>query len=347
MTVSAEDINAFLDDCHQKWKNRTQPQTVPKILYHYTTAHVFREILATGGTFWASDIRYMNDASEVTYASDILKSVIKDGMEAVHESDERELLERIAKTFDVTETLNIFALCFSEDDDSLPQWIAYAGRRGGFAMGIRFGPFIRAQHAAKDKPELDQELVKIAYDTDTLRSLSTDFIHGVMTLYRCARDQVEERLRTLVMADLCQASRRAFFYLLLSFKHPVFKHEQEWRLVFPVYRWEKGGAEFRVGATGLVPYLPIQLTETAYIPPPAEVLQGLPAEARALLERHAEVLQGLPAEARAWLERPCPPLAEVVQGPTAERALARDALERFLRGLGHDAKTRLSEAPLR
>jgi hypothetical protein len=115
----------------------------------------------------------------------------------------------------------------------------------------------------------------------------------------------------------------------------------------PPDRWEKGGAEFRVGATGLVPYLPIQLTETAYIPPPAEVLQGLPAEARALLERHAEVLQGLPAEARAWLERPCPPLAEVVQGPTAERALARDALERFLRGLGHDAKTRLSEAPLR
>jgi hypothetical protein len=235
----------------------------------------------------------------------------------------------------VTETLNIFALCFSEDHDSLPQWIAYAGRRGGFAMGIRLGSTIRAQHAAKDKPELVQDLVKIVYDTDTLRSLASDFIHGVMTLYRCARDQVEEKLRTLVMADLCRASLNAFSDLLLSFKHPVFKHEQEWRLVFPVSRWEESGAEFRVGATGLVPYLPIQLTDTTYSP---EILQHVPAEARARLET---------PEARAWLERPCPSLAEVVQGPTAEPALARDALDRFLQGLGHYAKTRWSEAPLR
>src|SRR2546430_1194487 len=89
------------DACRDKWKS-TRPQRAPKILYHYTYAEAFQKILSSG-TVWASDIRYMNDASEVTYVSDILKSVIKDVMKSVHEDEERELLERIAKTFNVTE----------------------------------------------------------------------------------------------------------------------------------------------------------------------------------------------------------------------------------------------------
>jgi hypothetical protein len=138
MTDRAEDIDAlmagpceqFLRDCHKKWKDRTQPQAVPKILYHYTTAQVFREILTTG-VFWASDIRYMNDTLEVTHASDVLKSVIKDALNAVHGSVERELLERIARTFDFTEMSNISALCSAKfttaSPNGLPMQVDAAG----------------------------------------------------------------------------------------------------------------------------------------------------------------------------------------------------------------------------
>jgi hypothetical protein len=162
-------------------------------------------------------------------------------------------------------------------------------------------------------------------------------IDRVMTVYRDLRGQTEERLWTLVMAKLCQASRAAFSDLLLSFKHRGFKHEKEWRLVFPSYRWEDS-AEFRIGATGLVPYLRVKLCR-----PFAAALQGLPAEAR-------DAIEGLPAEARDAIESfvHSLPLAEVVQGPTAEPALANEALERFLKGLRfHGVKTRLSEVPLR
>ena len=44
------------------------------------------------------------------------------------------------------------------------------------------------------------------------------------------------------------------------------------------------------------------------------------------------------------------PLAEVVQGPTAERELALEALRRFLNGLGYTwtlVPVRASEMPLR
>ena len=62
----------------------------------------------------------MNDASEVTYVSDILKSVINEAKSSVHGDDECELLERISKAFDITEMLRVFALCFSELHDSIP-----------------------------------------------------------------------------------------------------------------------------------------------------------------------------------------------------------------------------------
>jgi hypothetical protein len=114
-TVNARLANPckeLLDACRDKWKS-TQPQTIPDILYHYTKAVIFQEIL-NSRTIWASDIRYMNDASEATYVSDILKSVIKEAKRSVHGDDECELLERISKTFDITEMLRVFALCFSE-----------------------------------------------------------------------------------------------------------------------------------------------------------------------------------------------------------------------------------------
>src|SRR5262249_188105 len=93
--VTAGPCKQFRDACYDKWKS-TQPQRAPKIVYHYTNAEAFQKIL-NSGTVWASDIRYMNDASEVTYVSDVLKSIIKDAMKSVHEDDEHELLERVAK----------------------------------------------------------------------------------------------------------------------------------------------------------------------------------------------------------------------------------------------------------
>jgi hypothetical protein len=210
-TVVAAIADRFRDAC---WK-RTQPPTAPKTLYHYTTAQAFREIL-NSGTVWASDIRYMNDASEVTYASDILKTAIKDAMTSVHHDDERELLDRIAKTFNLTEMVRVFALCFSEFHDSIPQWTMYAGRRGGFAMGMQLDPFLlQVEHAIEGRRIEPGHLVKVVYDTDALRALSIDLVALVVTLYRQARDQFPEGVRNHIQGEFGTAARDGFSNLLL------------------------------------------------------------------------------------------------------------------------------------
>ena len=301
----------FREACYEKWK-RTQPPTAPEVLYHYTNAQAFREILSSG-TVWASDIRYLNDASEVTYVSDVLKSVIKDAMTSVHHDDERELLERIAKTFDPTGMVRVFALCFSECHDSIPQWIAYAGRRGGFAMGMELSPrLLQAKHAIEDGIQPGPgHLMKVVYDNDALRALSTDLLAHVVTLYCQARDQFAERLWSFIMAEFSQAWRDGFSYLLFSFKQPGFKYEKEWRLVYYLVKFDKG-TQYHVGTMGLVPHLPLRLAHTAGV----------------------------------YLNRL--PLAEVVQGPTAEPALALEALRGFLLDVNHvTTQARRSEMPLR
>ena len=203
----------------------------------------------------------MNDASEVTYVSDMLKSVIKEAKRSVHGDDECELLERISKTFDITEMLRVFALCFSELHDSIPQWIAYAGRRGGFAIGMKLDPrLLQVEH--EEGGAQTGYLVKVVYDDDKLRAVSEDLIAQLVKLYRHAGDQVAEHLRTFVMASFCQAWRSGFSDLLLSFKQPGFEHEKEWRLVYPVLKWEEKGTQYHVGAMGFIPHLPLKLTRT-------------------------------------------------------------------------------------
>jgi hypothetical protein len=298
----------FRDACYEKWK-RTQPPTAPDILYHYTNSQAFREIL-NSGTVWASDIRYMNDASEVRYVSDVLKSAIKEAKRFVHGDDECELLERISNTFDITEMLRVFALCFSELHDSIPQWIAYAGRRGGFAIGLKLDPhLLQVEH--EEGGAQTGYLVKVVYDDYKLRDVSEDLIAQLLELYRHAREPVAEHLRNFVMASFCQAWRAGFSNLLFSFKHPGFEYEQEWRLVYYLEQFGRG-TQYHVGTMGLVPHLALRLTHTAGI----------------------------------YLNRL--PLAEVVQGPTAEPALALEALKGFLRDVNHVmTEAKRSEMPLR
>jgi hypothetical protein len=315
--ATAGPCNDIRTACNDKWKS-TQPIRAPKILYHYTKPEAFQKILESG-TVWASDIRYMNDASEVTHVADILKSIIKEAVKSVHEDDERELLERIAKTFNVTDMVRVFACCFSELGDSIPQWIAYAGRRGGFAMGLGLRPHIlQSQYATKDGTVavVSGQLVKVVYDDDKLVTFSKDLIAHVVKLYRDARVQVAEHLRTFIMARFCQAWQDGFSPLLLSFKQPGFQHEQEWRLVYYLSRFERSdeAPQYHVGTMGLTPHLPLKLIKT----------HGF----------HSGHF----------------PLLEVVVGPTAERELALEASKFFLAELGYSSaliSVKASKMPLR
>lgn len=84
-------------------------------LCHYTNTEVFDNLLKTA-TFWASNIRYMNDYDEYCLGLKKLNDVIKD--DAFRSLQEDRFFERV------------FVISFSSQSDILHQWLTYAKESG-------------------------------------------------------------------------------------------------------------------------------------------------------------------------------------------------------------------------
>jgi hypothetical protein len=93
------------------------------VIYHYTDPKGLIGIL-THGQLWATDIRYLNDSSELRHAEELQRKVLG---ELLTESPDRSLKKRLA-----TEALeappsfkgseNTHVVCFCAEDDLLTQW---------------------------------------------------------------------------------------------------------------------------------------------------------------------------------------------------------------------------------
>jgi hypothetical protein len=106
------------------------------ILYHYTSADGLLGILSTG-TLWATQIRFLNDSAEFTFARDILvPEAHKRALRLRHPVVKkliRSEIDRVARG-----DYPAYVISFSERGNTLSQWRAYAPRDGvsiGFYRG--------------------------------------------------------------------------------------------------------------------------------------------------------------------------------------------------------------------
>lgn len=107
---------------------------VPTV-YHYTDAKGLIGILSEG-RLWATDIRYLNDSSELRHAEEIQRQVID---EIVSTSPDGSLQRKLsAKAYHGMhlQTHNPYVVCFCEEDDLLTQWKTYGSWGSGFSVGF-------------------------------------------------------------------------------------------------------------------------------------------------------------------------------------------------------------------
>jgi len=134
----------------------------PEFLYHYTDAQGLLGILSSG-RLWATNVRFMNDPSEITYAVDLIRGVIEKMKQEVAPpigSDLKPLtdldawdahLERVGNSFPLDylksaleAALKMFeigigeayVISFCVKDNLLSQWRGY-GKDGGYSIGFR------------------------------------------------------------------------------------------------------------------------------------------------------------------------------------------------------------------
>lgn len=281
---------------HAEWLQRQQQ--VPTRLYHYTTVVGLMGITSQTA-LWASDVRYMNDASELTYAADLIDAVVSEEIAKVQTKPFAEALPQrpgFANRFEYG--VQPFIACFCEDDDLLSQWRAYGSGEASVSLGLDLSSLA----TFGDLPP-NTILRKVIYDEEEQRTLVGDVVR---TWLSSAESLIEQGQST---ADLFPypaiwALQGALAEYHLCFKHPTFREEQEWRLIklvdvreelrllddrrreammaatrqrmldmgidmpaFPT-PWSQARAEgldikFRASSVGLIPYVELRLEERA------------------------------------------------------------------------------------
>jgi hypothetical protein len=292
------------DTWNKAWHKRREDAS-DRLLYHYTDpAGVYG--IVQSKELWASNAAFLNDSTEVLYIQEVLKKVAAEVARRYEEPIVGQYLGLLEEAFRAAllERFEVYVACFCENPDLLSQWRAYPSMGGGYAIGFRAWVLSRGRF-----------LEKIIYDEEaqleTLRSL---VMPSCDLLAKGAHGETAEYLTKCVgVAVSMTASNLA--PCALSFKHPAFAEEAEWRIIRLSVRDGTPGTvvtpQFRPRAGGLLPFTPLSL------------------------ERDGDT---------------DPPIAELVVGPSAHPDLAVNAIRQLLKAAGYEnaaEMVRRSAAPLR
>src|SRR6266700_7276832 len=188
----------------------------PQTLYHYTTREGLLGIL-TSGAVWATNIRFLNDASEFTYAHSMFMRKLKEIRRRLVEQKHLDILDDAVSHLSQP-VPHIFIFCLSTNGDLLSQWRAYGPPGNGYAIGF-------------DAPALDQvigkrkgmQLAKVSYSPEQQWDL--------LNRLEVAAGQ---RHRSTVKSNRSYGRSLLDIFLDVApiMKDPAFTEESEWRLVW-------------------------------------------------------------------------------------------------------------------
>jgi hypothetical protein len=127
-------------------------QSPPELLYHYTSQEGLLGIISSS-SLWATNISYMNDATEFDLFLGLIRDRLFDElqnreMEALHFAESNptrslranHMKERAHILWQITNKISgssICITCFCEHGDLLSQWRGYTG--GGYGYSLTFG----------------------------------------------------------------------------------------------------------------------------------------------------------------------------------------------------------------
>jgi hypothetical protein len=297
-------------------------------------------------SFWASHAEYLSDASELTYATALIQEVVADEAGRLASKSVRSLAERPEVVDPLLIGLRPFVVCFCENGDLLSQWRGYGASGPAYALGLdlRIVSALRIANCVLRKviySRADQEaLVRAsvqnwaaAIEAQVSAGTPEDTIYPYPALWILQSMLVEQYL---CFKHPAFAEEHEWRLIKLVNVREELRHSDDLRREEEMEerqrRWKAEGIDlplmprfatsreaegltigFRDSAFGFVPYVNLDITDTA------GVFTGRV------------------------------PLWEVIHGPTAHPELALASLKLYLEGNGYGFHTAvaLSRIPLR
>lgn len=267
------------------------PTGTPLALHHYTSAQGATGILEHR-KMWLTHAGFLNDASEMRHLSTMLSEAIgrmlsRDDWRFWEEMGHEDVGPRsqrlLARTLDLlpdTEVRDVYVACFygtfrTEDhqvwgpswgeagsssdrgEDLLSQWRGYGGGETGVAYALTFNPerFFDATVPLYGR--------RMLYDRQRQEGIAGQLIDDLLnSMHVCARHR-GHALHDDDLLDLASALLDAARPLAVFMKHPSFKDENEYRMIFSGIP-SNDQMCFRFSAGGLViPYLEASFNRAA------------------------------------------------------------------------------------
>jgi hypothetical protein len=216
----------------------------PDILYHYTDQGGLLGIVEKA-ELWGTKLQYMNDATEFGLALSMARQALDSMIKTSMASEKKAACLKLRQSLSGLEAINIFAVCFCEEGDSLSQWRGYAGGHQGYSIGFA-SPALAQAASCKHF-----NLKKCIYDSDIQLSIVNQAIEY------CIQEELAIPSRT--QWGFHGPLAEILFRCGAFFKDPSFRDENEWRLISPTVAFRDAEVAFRVGRSIIMPYyvLPI------------------------------------------------------------------------------------------
>ncbi|WP_116367791.1 DUF2971 domain-containing protein [Parahaliea mediterranea] len=229
---------------------RLYAETPSDTLYHYTSLSGLLGIIHSGH-LRASDVRYMNDSTEIRHTLELMGEHIH--RRVLAGTDRPILLNQLSDWLShrIVDGPMLFGASFRANGNLLSQWRGYSVHGKGVSLG--FAP----QHILSCARHQQFQVGRCIYDPQRQGSLIEEVVDGVEA-YAAAGDYADGD--ESANQKIFERIEGRLLRLAALLKHPTFEEEQEWRIVSPVI--EDGSAapiHFREGASMLVPWYAFEL----------------------------------------------------------------------------------------
>jgi hypothetical protein len=246
----------------------------PAHLYHYTSAKGLLGIIQSG-ELWATNVLYLNDASELSDAIDVLKSELESQPVKLRDANAR-YLQLTIPAHSVNVLIDHFVVSFCETGDLLSQWRAYGAPGGGYSIGFHPSALLAAAKRDENTLQGGCTLRKVKYKQKQKEEMIRKRIEVLQAILEPLSDQLEPKTDEdyRQVNQLWAQAAASFHPALALMKNAAFEEEREWRIVRTLWKKSVPTAgrplRLRIIRDQLTPYVPLSWVQ-GNTPPSTEV----------------------------------------------------------------------------
>ena len=241
------EMQNYFDGLTVEILDRHLPKIEDPVVFHYTSPEGLMGIVGNQ-CLWFTDAAYLNDLSELSYATNFCNSVAIEYLSERNEEDQ-EIGARIMHYVHELAAFNRPAVfCTSRKNNLLNQWRDYGKSITPYSIGIDAKSLISNENA-----RFPLVAAQMIYEPSKQRLMLLDLFQSLEE----RRDEVaDELLENNSEEYLLQTVAGEIRRLLYCFKNPAFESEEEIRIMMDIPSLIQNGVhpKFRPSPLGLVPY---------------------------------------------------------------------------------------------